>query len=169
MDYLVCNKCNAYYELQPGEKPEDFNDNCSCGGKLEYTKNRGINDNIGDVMKSNEIWNLIKFKKVLIVALISIIAQSILIHISLLSFVIVPLSAGFILTHWLKLDWASSLINLTIMALIYALGYGILGMVEYSTITPIILGIYLVSGVGFYIVAFIGLVCNKLTYGKNVD
>lgn len=169
MDYLVCNKCKAYYELQLGENPEDFNDNCSCGGKLQYTKNMDIKDNTDDGVKKNELWNHIKFKKVLIVALISIIAQNILIHISLVSFVIVPLSAGFILTHWLRLEWVSSLINLTIMALIYALGYGILGMVEYSTITPIVLGIYLVFGVGFYIFAVIGLVCNKLTYGKNVD
>jgi len=34
--YLVCDKCNRYYKLQPGESPEDFEDTCECGGKLEY-------------------------------------------------------------------------------------------------------------------------------------
>jgi heat shock protein HtpX len=35
--YLVCDKCGGYYELQPGESPEDF-EQCQCGGKLEYRK-----------------------------------------------------------------------------------------------------------------------------------
>nr|WP_319374455.1 hypothetical protein [uncultured Methanobacterium sp.] len=34
--YLVCNNCREYYELQPGESPNDFTDECKCGGKLEY-------------------------------------------------------------------------------------------------------------------------------------
>lgn len=34
--YLVCDKCNRYYKLQPGESPDDFTDKCECGGKLEY-------------------------------------------------------------------------------------------------------------------------------------
>jgi len=34
--YLVCNKCEGYYELKPGESPDDFTDKCECGGKLEY-------------------------------------------------------------------------------------------------------------------------------------
>ena len=38
MGYLICNKCKNYYELQPGESPEDFELNCSCGGKLEFIK-----------------------------------------------------------------------------------------------------------------------------------
>ena len=36
--YLVCDKCNEYYKLQPGESPEDFTDQCECGGKLKYYK-----------------------------------------------------------------------------------------------------------------------------------
>ncbi|MCZ3365463.1 MULTISPECIES: hypothetical protein [Methanobacterium] len=39
--YLVCEKCNSYYKLQPGESPEDF-DRCQCGGELKYYEN--IND-----------------------------------------------------------------------------------------------------------------------------
>lgn len=34
--YLVCDKCNEYYKLQPGETPDDFTDKCECGGKLKY-------------------------------------------------------------------------------------------------------------------------------------
>ncbi|BDZ70373.1 protease htpX [Methanobacterium petrolearium] len=36
--YLICEKCGGYYELQPGESPDDFTDECECGGKLEYVK-----------------------------------------------------------------------------------------------------------------------------------
>lgn len=32
--YLVCDSCEGYYELQPGESPEQFNLDCDCGGKL---------------------------------------------------------------------------------------------------------------------------------------
>lgn len=32
--FLVCDKCGGYYELQPGESPEDFLDRCECGGRL---------------------------------------------------------------------------------------------------------------------------------------
>ena len=32
--YLVCSKCEGYYELQPGELPEQFNLDCECGGQL---------------------------------------------------------------------------------------------------------------------------------------
>ena len=37
--YLVCTKCNAYYKLQPDESPEDFNNECECGGKFKYFNN----------------------------------------------------------------------------------------------------------------------------------
>jgi hypothetical protein len=36
--YLVCDKCNEYYKLQPDESADDFIDKCECGGKLKYTK-----------------------------------------------------------------------------------------------------------------------------------
>ena len=38
MGYLICNQCKGYYKLQPGEKPEEFTDNCNCGGRLRYTQ-----------------------------------------------------------------------------------------------------------------------------------
>lgn len=37
MGYIICEKCGGYYELQPGEHPEDF-DKCQCGGKLRYER-----------------------------------------------------------------------------------------------------------------------------------
>lgn len=36
MSYLVCEECNKYYELRPGELPADFDDNCECGGNLKF-------------------------------------------------------------------------------------------------------------------------------------
>lgn len=32
--YLVCNNCEGYYELQPGESANDFSADCECGGTL---------------------------------------------------------------------------------------------------------------------------------------
>ncbi len=36
--YLVCDSCGGYYELQLGEAPDDFSDECDCGGNLKYYK-----------------------------------------------------------------------------------------------------------------------------------
>jgi|GEM_PF-3601444 len=36
--YLVCDNCHGVYELQAGEKPDDFSDECECGGQLYFTK-----------------------------------------------------------------------------------------------------------------------------------
>jgi hypothetical protein len=35
-NFLVCEKCGGYYELHTGESPEDFSDECECGGHLEH-------------------------------------------------------------------------------------------------------------------------------------
>ncbi len=34
--YLICDSCGGYYELQTGESPEDFSDECECGGNLGH-------------------------------------------------------------------------------------------------------------------------------------
>ena len=39
MGYLVCDKCGGYYKLQPEESPENFGDQCECGGNLKYYTN----------------------------------------------------------------------------------------------------------------------------------
>ena len=36
--YLICDKCNEYYKLQPDESSEDFTDKCECGGNLRFIK-----------------------------------------------------------------------------------------------------------------------------------
>jgi hypothetical protein len=35
----LCKNCRGYYKLQPGESPDDFTDNCACGGELRYAIN----------------------------------------------------------------------------------------------------------------------------------
>ncbi len=40
--YLIRKNCGGYYELQPGESPEDF-DSCQCGGELEYYALKNLN------------------------------------------------------------------------------------------------------------------------------
>lgn len=42
--YLICGKCKSYYELQPGESPKDFVNECGCGGKVRYVENLDIVD-----------------------------------------------------------------------------------------------------------------------------
>ena len=37
--YFVCDTCQGSYELQAGEKPEDFSTECECGGNLKYIEN----------------------------------------------------------------------------------------------------------------------------------
>ena len=37
MGYLICDKCEGYYKLKPGESPEDFLRRCNCGGYLNYS------------------------------------------------------------------------------------------------------------------------------------
>jgi rRNA maturation endonuclease Nob1 len=36
--FLVCDKCDGYYELQSNESPDDFSDECECGGRLKHQK-----------------------------------------------------------------------------------------------------------------------------------
>jgi hypothetical protein len=36
MGYLVCDRCNDYYKLHPGEYQKYFDVRCKCGGRLKY-------------------------------------------------------------------------------------------------------------------------------------
>jgi hypothetical protein len=38
MAYVICEECGGYYELQPGESSNDF-ENCECGGSLSCVDN----------------------------------------------------------------------------------------------------------------------------------
>jgi hypothetical protein len=76
MGYLVCEKCEGYYELKEGESPEDFSDKCECGGKLEYvetiegSKNYDVNEGVSNIDNNLE---KIKLKSVSIGAISSLL------------------------------------------------------------------------------------------------
>jgi hypothetical protein len=42
LNYLVCNTCDGYYELQPGESPKDFDTECECGGHLVQSTSNSL-------------------------------------------------------------------------------------------------------------------------------
>ena len=57
MGYLICNRCEGYYELQPGESSEDFILKCNCGGFLKFCNrlDDNSNDNIVDNIDFEDI------------------------------------------------------------------------------------------------------------------
>jgi len=57
MGYIICEKCGGYYELQPGEHPEDFN-KCNCGGKLKYERNMIEDDEYDDPFEKQSWFKL---------------------------------------------------------------------------------------------------------------
>ncbi len=66
MRYLICDKCGGYYELQPSESPEDFDENCECGGVLYCSdsvlsngKKDKISNNFNRWIKSTVFWLII--------------------------------------------------------------------------------------------------------------
>jgi len=76
MGYLICEKCEGFYELKEGESPEDFSDKCECGGKLEYvdtikeSKNYDINEDVPNIDNNQ---SKIKLKSVGIGAISSLL------------------------------------------------------------------------------------------------
>lgn len=54
MGYLICQDCKGYYELQPGENPEDFDDECECGGKLRYAVSIDVVDGKSQTVSSKQ-------------------------------------------------------------------------------------------------------------------
>ncbi|NYB53107.1 MAG: hypothetical protein HVN35_11195 [Methanobacteriaceae archaeon] len=52
MGFLICDKCGGYYELQPGEKPEDFSSECECGGHLNYSDSLDYNPEVESELDS---------------------------------------------------------------------------------------------------------------------
>lgn len=55
--YLICDKCGGYYKLEEDESPEDFEDNCECGGVLSITDSALDNyeDSMDLILKINGI------------------------------------------------------------------------------------------------------------------
>lgn len=60
MGFLICDKCKGYYELQPGESPEDFSDQCQCGGILKYT-----NENPENIENNSQKQIKLKWKSII--------------------------------------------------------------------------------------------------------
>ena len=70
---MICEECGGYYELQPGEFPEDY-EQCQCGRKLEYSasipssKESGdLNTDNSNIVKDNNRLRYFKNKKFLII------------------------------------------------------------------------------------------------------
>lgn len=65
MSYLGCDKCGGYYELQPSESPEDFSDECECGGTLKHIKNLddGLEESESGADQKNDDDKLSKLSK----------------------------------------------------------------------------------------------------------
>jgi hypothetical protein len=117
MGYLICEKCEGFYELKEGESPEDFSDKCECGGKLEYVdtieglKNYDINEDVSNVDNNQ---SKIKLKSVGIGAISSLLIFLIIdlpkllqkymtyddgIIVALFMIVLAPLIGGFIASY----------------------------------------------------------------------
>ncbi len=71
MGYLICKKCDGYYELKDGESPEEF-DKCQCGGELRYVETRDVNSNLNKKSKSSS-HNIIRIAGVLLGASIMLV------------------------------------------------------------------------------------------------
>ena len=86
MGYLVCEECGGYYELQPGESPEDYEE-CECGGKLKYNTLLLPNNESEDLNSAksnitddkNKLRSFINFKNKKFLIIISILALTIII------------------------------------------------------------------------------------------
>ncbi len=87
LGYLVCEECGGYYELKPGESPEDF-DKCDCGGKLKYTKSipstsesedsvYDITENLGENLKTRSTSTNNKNRNLIIIGILALIIISI--------------------------------------------------------------------------------------------
>ena len=58
MGYLICNKCDGYYELHPGESSEDFILKCNCGGALKlYNSLDNYSNN--DIVSNFDLANIL--------------------------------------------------------------------------------------------------------------
>ncbi len=73
MGYLICNQCEASYELEKGESADDFDLTCECGGQFKYVES--LND-----QKSNSKFSFMEMKTrnklILSAAIITIIIFS---------------------------------------------------------------------------------------------
>ena len=62
MPYLICDRCNGYYELHNGESKKDFLC-CTCGGNLIYSeelRSRGSDENLMAITAAINIKSIYK-------------------------------------------------------------------------------------------------------------
>lgn len=71
MGYLVCDKCRAYYKLQKGESPDNFSDECPCGGHFIYRES---------IISEENIWSkpIFRITAILIIIIILILLTSVI-------------------------------------------------------------------------------------------
>ena len=103
MDYLECEKCGGYYELQPGENPEDFDLTCNCGGKFHVKNNEKIKNNGSTSLKLNWIAMVIAF---IITLILNIFAFSV----AILGF-LSPLIGGFVAGYLIDGNFRDGAVN----------------------------------------------------------
>lgn len=106
MSYLVCDKCGGHYELQPGEKAENFDLKCECGGKLKH-KESIESENQSRFEKSSNI-----FRRIIGISsgAIIIIIISVLLNLELVRFWVLNSGSPLFLAYFLTLVFAGGLV-----------------------------------------------------------
>ncbi len=103
MAYLVCDKCGGLYELQPGEKTENFDLKCECGGKIKYKESIEVDNQSKYFDKSFNVWK--RVIGILSGAIIIILISAIL-NVELVRFAVLYSSGPLTLTYLLTLVFA---------------------------------------------------------------
>lgn len=75
--YLICDKCEGYYELSFGERADDFGENCQCGGRLRFVENLGQIKGSDDEINNSKTY--ITRRKLVIFGLLAIIIGALVI------------------------------------------------------------------------------------------
>jgi hypothetical protein len=116
MSYLVCDKCGGHYELQSGEKAEDFDLVCECGGKIEYKESIQLDNEFKDMGKEfNDLDNTSSiWKRVISISsgAIIIIIISVLLNLEIVRFWILNSGSPLFLAYFLTLVFAGGLVVL---------------------------------------------------------
>jgi hypothetical protein len=149
MSYLVCDKCGGHYELQQGEKAENFDLKCECGGKLEH-KELIDSENQSKFEKSSNIF----FRRIIGISSGAIIITiiSVLLNLELVHFWVLNSSSPLFLTYFLTLVFAGGLVVFIVRGsykegICNCAAAGLIG----GTIASILNG-YMPSSFGFFVI-----------------
>lgn len=107
MSYLVCDNCEGYYELQPGQKAEDFDLTCECGGKLKHKETIKRDNHAEDFKKTS---NIVKRFMGVILGTIVIIVVSSLFNVEIVLFGVLHSASPLTFFYLLTLIFAGVLI-----------------------------------------------------------